>query len=164
MGAVACIVSERIHWDWNFFRRKVQFFCWFADQKANFLSLYSLLSVNLTSDWIFIWYFTKKNHILRNFRTFSKLAKTTMAKINKKIKQKPAPGQDLSNDIKYEKIGSKEPRVRWLLISTTNATNRQIYISKLKPVKDIERLIKIQNFTTLINKTKNIYLNFLHFG
>jgi hypothetical protein len=26
----------------------------------------------------------KKNHILRNFRTFSELAKTTMAKINKK--------------------------------------------------------------------------------
>jgi hypothetical protein len=54
--------------------------------------------------------------------------------------QKPAPGQDLSNDTKYEKIESKEPRVQWSLISTTN---RQIYISKLKPVKDIERLIKI---------------------
>jgi hypothetical protein len=89
MGAVACVVSERIHWDWNFFRRKVQKFCWFADQKANFLAHNSLLSVELSSDWIFIWYFTKKNHILKNFRTFSKLAKATMAKINKKWCKNP---------------------------------------------------------------------------
>jgi hypothetical protein len=61
-----------------------------------------------------------------------------MAKINIKMMPKPAPGQDLSNDTKYEKIESKEPRVQWSLISTTN---RQIYISK--PVKDIERLIKM---------------------
>jgi hypothetical protein len=36
-----------------------------------------------------------------------------MAKIKKKMMQKPAPGQDLSNDIKDEKIGSKEPKVQW---------------------------------------------------
>jgi hypothetical protein len=55
----------------------------------------------------------KKIHILWNIKLFSKLAKATMAKINKKMMQKPAPGQDLSNDTKYEKIGSKKPRVQW---------------------------------------------------
>jgi hypothetical protein len=63
--------------------------------------------------------------------------------------QKPAPGQDLSYDTKYEKIGSKEPRVQWSLISTTN---RQIYISKLKPVKDIERLIIKIDLKVFANK------------
>jgi hypothetical protein len=89
MGAVACVVSEHIHWDWNFFRRKVQKNCWFGDQKANFLAHNSLLSVKLSSDWIFIWYFTKKNHILRNFSTFYKLAKATMAKSIKKWCKNP---------------------------------------------------------------------------
>jgi hypothetical protein len=54
MGPVACVVSERIHWDWNFFRRKVQKIVDLQSKRPNFLAHNSLLSVKLSSDWIFI--------------------------------------------------------------------------------------------------------------
>jgi hypothetical protein len=47
-------------------------------------------------------------------------------------------GQDLSNESKIEKIVRLEPEI-W--VDKKIASKWKIYISKLKPVKDIERLI-----------------------
>jgi hypothetical protein len=52
-------------------------------------------------------------------------------------------GQGLSNDSKFVKIGRLEPEI-W--VDEEIASKWKIYISKLKPVKYIERLIKIQEF------------------
>jgi hypothetical protein len=48
-------------------------------------------------------------------------------------------GQGLSNEFKFVKIGRLEPEI-W--VDKEIASKWKIYISKLKPVKDIERLIK----------------------
>jgi hypothetical protein len=48
-------------------------------------------------------------------------------------------GQGLSNESKFAKIGSLEPEI-W--VDKKIASKWKIYISKLKPVKDKERLIK----------------------
>jgi hypothetical protein len=53
-------------------------------------------------------------------------------------------GQGLSNESKFVKIGRLEPEI-W--VDKEIASKWKIYISKLKPVKDIERLI--------INNTKS---------
>jgi hypothetical protein len=49
-------------------------------------------------------------------------------------------GQGLSNESKFVKIGRLE---REIWVDKEIASKWKIYISKLKPVKDIERLIKI---------------------
>jgi hypothetical protein len=52
-------------------------------------------------------------------------------------------GQDLSNESKFVKIGRLQPEI-W--VNKEIVLKWKIYISKLKPVKDIERLIKRNNF------------------
>jgi hypothetical protein len=47
-------------------------------------------------------------------------------------------GQDLSNESKFVKIGRLEPEIS---VDKEIASKWKIYISKLKPVKGIERLI-----------------------
>jgi hypothetical protein len=46
--------------------------------------------------------------------------------------------QGLSNEFKFVKIGRLEPEI-W--VDKEIASKWKIYISKLKPIKDIERLI-----------------------
>jgi hypothetical protein len=49
-------------------------------------------------------------------------------------------GRDLSNESKFVKIGRLQPEI-W--VNKEIASKWKIYISKLKPGKDIERLLKI---------------------
>jgi hypothetical protein len=66
-------------------------------------------------------------------------------------------GQGLSNEPKFVKIGRLEPEI-W--VDKEIASKWKIYISKLKPVKDIERLIKMvsgayQNILVLITEASS---------
>ena len=46
------------------------------------------------------------------YQAFFQAGEGHIGQNRKKMIQKPAPGQDLSNDTKYEKIWWKEPRVQ----------------------------------------------------